>query len=78
MGCACGGRTRPATVRSARAGRTMTAVNWVAVEFTGTQPTVIRGPSGMRYTFVPQQVGQIDRRDLEMMLATGLVQEKQG
>lgn len=76
MACACGGKSRPAALRPARAGRSSIAVNWVAVDFLGSQPTVIRGPSGMRYTFVPNMSGQIDKRDLEMMLKTGLVRVK--
>lgn len=74
--CACGGKSRPAAFRTTRAGQSMTAVNWVAIDFLGKQPTVIRGPSGMRYTFVPKMSGQIDKRDLEMMLGTGLIQVK--
>ncbi len=57
-----------------RSGRSNVAVNWVAVDFLGNQPTILRGTSGMRYTFVPKMTGQIDRRDLEMMLQTGLFQ----
>lgn len=50
-------------------------MNWVAVEFVGTQPTIIRGATGMRYTFVPNMRAQIDGRDLDMMVKTGLVRQ---
>lgn len=75
MGCGCAGRTRPQAMRTTKAGRSNLRANWVAVEYLGTQPIIQRGISGMRYTFVPNMNGQIDKRDLAMMLQTGLFRQ---
>lgn len=77
MACGCARGARARAMRTTRAGRSNIAVNWVAVDYLGTQPIILRGVSGMRYTFVPNMSGQIDGRDLEMMLETGLFRQVQ-
>ena len=45
------------------------AMSWVEVEFLGSQPTILQGPtSRIRYTFVPQMRGMVDKRDVEVIL----------
>lgn len=55
-----------------RSGRTSTPAKWVGVSYLGTQPVILHGTSGIRYTFVPGMTGLIDKQDLDGMLQTGL------
>lgn len=53
-----------------RVGRASASMNWVQIEFLGTQPTVLRGSATrIRYSFNPQMRGMVDKRDAGTMLA---------